>query len=284
MPSRAGFSEQWQREEKAERERLRQLENRLNGLLDRRRELLGQVRALTSKQHELYYGQHGPQAEAERLHHETGQLGRRLAELRSARDKARQALEDAVIRRRELLLTFDRGDRLNPEQLRREIAELELRQQTRALPIEEENALIAELRQKAKDLQQYEARKEVAVEHERQRKEADAAILAARAEIDRIGKEMEAARSEREKRRSEIPANLEAAGAVVAELRTVGRSRAELMTQVDALNREIAEVEREGRELMARTRQREEDARLILEEYSRPLSPSDPSGPGSTPE
>ena len=284
MPSRAGFSEQWQREEKAERERLRQLENRLNGLLDRRRELLGQVRALTSKQHELYYGQHGPQAEAERLHHETGQLGRRLGELRSARDKARQALEDAVIRRRELLLTFDRGDRLNPEQLRREIAELELRQQTRALPIEEENALIAELRQKAKDLQQYEARKEVAVEHERQRKEADAAILAARAEIDRIGKEMEAARSEREKRRSEIPANLEAAGAVVAELRTVGRSRAELMTQVDALNREIAEVEREGRELMARTRQREEDARLILEEYSRPLSPSDPSGPGSTPE
>ena len=284
MPSRAGFSEQWQREEKAERERLRQLENRLNGLLDRRRELLGQVRALTSKQHELYYGQHGPQAEAERLHHETGQLGRRLAELRSARDKARQALEDAVIRRRELLLTFDRGDRLNPEQLRREIAELELRQQTRALPIEEENALIAELRQKAKDLQQYEARKEVAVEHERQRKEADAAILAARAEIDRIAKEMEAARSEREKRRSEIPANLEAAGAVVAELRTVGRSRAELMTQVDALNREIAEVEREGRELMARTRQREEDARLILEEYSRPLSPSDPSGPGSTPE
>ncbi|HTP54958.1 MAG TPA: hypothetical protein VML94_08405 [Thermoplasmata archaeon] len=281
MRSRAGFSEQWQREERAERDRLRQLEGRLNSLLDRRRELVGQVRALTSKQQELYYGQHGPQAEAERLHHESGQLGRHLAELRNARDKARQALEDAVIRRRELVLTFDRGERLNPEQLRKEMAELELRQQTRALPIEEENALIAELRQKAKDLQLYESRKEIAAEHERQRKEADAAILAARAEIDRIMKEMEASRAEREKRRSEIPANLEAAGAVVAELRVIGRNRAELVAQVDALSREIAEVEREGRELMARTRQREEDARLIMEEYSRPL-PS-PDSPRSDP-
>jgi uncharacterized coiled-coil DUF342 family protein len=284
MRSRPGFSEQWQREERAERDRLRQLENRLNALLDQRRELIGHVRALSSKQQELYYGRHGPQAEAERLHNESGELGRHLAQLRSARDRARQTLEDAVIRRRELVLTFDRGERLNPEQLRKEMAELELKQQTRALPIEEENALIAELRQKAKDLLHYESRKEIAVEHERQRKEADAAILAARAEIERIVREMEAARVERDKRRAEIPANLEAAGAVVAELRTVGRSRADLMTQVDALSREISDVEREGRELLARTRQREEDARLIMEEYSRPLSSPGSTGPDSTPE
>ena len=239
MPSRAVLSEQWQREDREERDRLRQLEGHLNSLLDRRHDLIGQVRALSSKQQELYNRRQTPQAEAEQLHQEYGQLGRRLTELRKAIEGGRQKLEEAVVRRRELVLTFDRGERLNPDQLRREMAELELRQQTRALPIEEENALIAELRQKAKDLKQFEARKEIAAEHERQRREADGTIVAARAEVERIAEEMEAARSERDKRRAGIPAKLEAAGAIVAEMRAAGKARAELMTQVDALGREI---------------------------------------------
>ncbi|MGP8078797.1 MAG: hypothetical protein ACLQD8_00530 [Thermoplasmata archaeon] len=280
MPPRAFFSEQWQREEREERDRLRQLEARLNSLLDKRRELVGQVRGLSAKQQELYNRRQAPQAEAEQLHEEFGQLGRHLSELRRGCEAARRKLEDAVIRRRELVLTFDRGERLNPEQVRREMAELELRQQTRALPIKEEDALIAELRQKAKELKEFEARKEIAAEHERQRHEADAAIVAARAEVARLVEEMETARSERDKRRGEIPARLEAAGALVAEMRVAGRARAELLTQLDVLGREIAEVEREGRELMARSRQRRADAREILKEYARPLpSPrrNDPS-------
>jgi uncharacterized coiled-coil DUF342 family protein len=271
MPSRSLFSEQWQREEREERDRLRQLEARLNPLLDQRRALVAEIRGLSSKQQELYNRRQAPQAEAERLHEEFGQLGRRLGELRGACERARQKLEEAVVRRRELVLTFDRGERLNPEQVRREMAELELRQQTRALPIDEENALIAELRQKAKDLKQFESRKEIAAEHEKQRREADAAIIAARAEVAKAVEEMEVARSERDKRRVEIPAKLEAAGAIVAEMRVAGRSRAELMAQLDALGREIAEVEREGRALLARSRQRREDAREILREYARPL-------------
>jgi uncharacterized coiled-coil DUF342 family protein len=284
MPSRAVLSEQWQREDREERDRLRQLEGHLNSLLDRRHDLIGQVRALSSKQQELYNRRQTPQAEAEQLHQEYGQLGRRLTELRKAIEGGRQKLEEAVVRRRELVLTFDRGERLNPDQLRREMAELELRQQTRALPIEEENALIAELRQKAKDLKQFEARKEIAAEHERQRREADGTIVAARAEVERIAEEMEAARSERDKRRAGIPAKLEAAGAIVAEMRAAGKARAELMTQVDALGREIAEVEREGRELLARSRKRREDARQILQEYSRPRSPPRNADPAAVAE
>jgi len=271
VPSRGFFSEQWQREEREERDRLRQLEARLNALLDQRRPLVAQVRELSAKQQELYNRRQTPQAEAAQLHHETGEFGRKLSELRNACEAARRRLEEAVIRRRELVLTFDRGERMNPEQLRREIAELELRQQTRALPIDEENALIAALRQKAKDLQQIVARKEVAAEHERQRKEADAAITEARAEVARLVQEMATARTERDKRRAEIPARLEAAGAVVAEMRAAGKARAELMAQLDVLGREIADVEREGRELLAKARQRREDAREIMKEYKRPL-------------
>jgi len=281
MSSSATFSDKWRREEREERERLRQLEGRLDSLQSRRRALLDQVRALSSKQRELYSRGQGPQSEAERLYQESGELGRHLAGLRRSCEAARAKLEEAVIRRRELVLTFDRGERLNPDQVRREMAELELRQQTRALPIDEENALIARLRQMAKDLQQFEARKEAAAEHELQRRTADAAIVAARAEVDRIVKEMEVARTERDKRRVEIPAKLEAAGNVVAEMRVAGRTRAELMPEVDSLGREIAEVEREGRELLARYRQRQEIAREIMAEYARPLSPPPPDGPAT---
>ncbi len=282
MAHGVGFSDQWRKAEREERDRLRALETRLDALQGQRRQLLGEVRALSSRQHELYDQHQGPQAAAERLYHESGELGRQLGHLRRSVEKARQGLEDAVIRRRELVLTFDRNERLNPEQVRREIAELELRQQTRALPIEEENALIAELRRKSKALQEFEARKELAAKHVQQRQEADAAIVAARGEIDKILKEMDQVRGERDKRKGEIPASLEAAGAAVAEMRAAGRSRAELMAQVDALSRDIAEVEREGRELLAKLRARQEAAREILEEYSRPL-PTASGKPASSP-
>ncbi len=272
MPEGIGFSDQWRKAEREERDRLRQLESRLDALHGQRRELLAQVRSLSSRQQELYRQGQGPQTEAERLYHESGELGRQLSQLRRAAERARQAMESAVIRRRELVLTFDRHERINPEQLRREIAELELRQQTRALPIEEENALIAELRRKTKAVQEFETRRDQVAQHEVQRKEADTAILAARAEIDRILKEMEAVRGERDRRKAEIPVNLEAAGAAVAEMRTAGRSRAELTAQLDALGREIAEIEKEGRELLRRYHERQELAREIMREYARPAS------------
>lgn len=270
MPSRAVLSEQWQREDREERDRLRQLEGRLNTLLDRRRELINQVRSLSAKQKELYNQRQAPQAEVEHLHDEFAQLGKLLSELRGSCERARQKLEDAVVRRRELVLTFDRTERQNPDQLRKSMAELELRQQTRALPIDEENALIAELRQKAKDLEHIESRKAIAVEHERQRHEAEETIVASHAEVDRIVEAMGKARAERDKRMVEIRAKLEAAGALVAEMRAAGKARAEVMTEVDALSREIAEVEREGRELLQRSRTRREDARRIMKEYERP--------------
>ncbi len=281
MAYEVGFSDQWRRAEREEREQLRRLEARLDELRARRRDLLGKIRELTTKQREVYQRREGPQTEAERLYHESGELNRHLADLRRAVEKVRQTLEDAVVRRRELVLTFSPVERLNPEQLKREIAELELRQQTTALSLDDEKALLVQLRRKVQELKDFEARKELVTQHEAQRKELETTITTSRAEIDRIVKEMQQVRAERDKRKVDIPASLEAAGAAAAELRVMGSERAELMTQADALGREIAEIEREGRELLARHHQRQEDAREILREYARPLPSNGSADSGS---
>ncbi len=271
MPRDFGLSDQWRREARAERDRLHQLEARLDPLLVHRRELLRQIRELSTKERELDARRRVPQAEAERLFQESGEIGRRYAGLRTAREGARHNLEEAVVRRRELAPSLEPWEQLNPDRVRREIAELELRQQTKALTLDEENALIAELRKKAKDLERFLTHKEQAEAHARQRHEAEAAIAVGRAELARIAQEMEAARSERDQRRAEIPAQLGVAGNVVAELRETHRLLEERRSEWEGLTREIAEVEKEGRALLARIRQREEDEREILREYDRPV-------------
>ncbi len=269
------LSEESDREERDDRQRLRYLEKRFESLLERRRDLLTQLRQLSSEQKSLYDRRQAPQVEVEKLHDEHAKLGRRLAELRTARDEARHRVEEAVIRRRELLLTFDKAERERPEQIRREIAELELQQQTRALAIEEENALIARLRKRSTDLKEAEARGAVVVEHERLRKEADEAIAAARAEVERVSEEMVATRTERDGRMAAIHKLLENAGGLVAELRAKGLARRDVMAEVEACSKELAEVDREGRELLAKTRARRAEAQKTFRQYARPRRSAD---------
>ncbi len=268
MAPRVLLSEDADREERDDRDRLRALETRFESLLERRRGLIGELRKLSGEQKALYERRQEPQAEVEQLHQAHGQLGRRLAELRAARDAARRKVEEAVVRRRELLLTFDRSERERPELIRREIAELELRQQTRALTIEEENALIARLRRRSADLKTAETRVAIVAAHQSLRKEADLAITAARAEVERIGEEMTQARADRDAAMAAMRGRLEAAGGLVAELRAKGKARAEIMQAVDACSRELDEVDRAGRELLARSRARRAEAVRTLRQYA----------------
>jgi uncharacterized coiled-coil DUF342 family protein len=268
VPSRVVLPEEADREERDDRQKLRALESRFETLLGRRRTLLGELRRLSSEQRELFDKRQEPQAEVEKLYEIHGQLGRRLSELRSARDQARHRVEEAIVRKRELLLTFDRSERERPELIRREIAELELRQQTRALPIAEENALVARLRRRSADLKEAEARVQVVAAHESLRKEADFAVAAARAEADRLGEEFRIARLERDKAMAEIRARLQTAGGLVAELRAKGKARAEVIQELDATSKEIDAVDREGRELLARSRARRTEALRTLRQYS----------------
>ncbi|HTT15996.1 MAG TPA: hypothetical protein VMH49_01360 [Thermoplasmata archaeon] len=268
MTPRALLTEDADREEREDRDKLRALEARFEALLDRRRALIGELRKLSGEQRELYERRQQPQSEVEQLHQMHGQLGRQLAELRSARDAARRKVDEAVVRRRELLLTFDRSERERPELIRKEIAELELQQQTRALKIDEENALIARLRRRSADLKTAEARVAIVAAHQSLRKEAELAITAARAEVERLGQEMARVRAERDAAMAGMRGRLEAAGGLVAELRAKGKARAEIMHQIDACSRELDEVDHAGRELLARSRARRAEAVRTLRQYA----------------
>ncbi len=268
MTPRVLLSEEADREERDERQKLRVLEGKFESLLDRRHKLLGELRKLSDEQRALFERRDEPQAEVEKLHHAHGQLGRHLTELRHARDAARRKADEAVVRRRELLLTFDKGEHERPEAIRREIAELELQQQTRALKLDAENALIARLRKRAADLKEAEGRVAVVAEHARLRKEADAAVVAARAEVERLGDELQKARTERDATMGAIRDKLQSAGSLVAQLREKGKARSELMKEVDTVSRELDAVDREGRELIARSRARRAEALRTLRQYS----------------
>jgi uncharacterized coiled-coil DUF342 family protein len=265
---RVVLTEETAQDERSERDRLRTLETRFEALLERRRALLTDLRRLSTEQKTLYDRRQEPQVEVEKLNELHGQLGRKLSELRRARDLARAKVEEAVVRRRELLLTFDRGERERPEQIRKEIAELELRQQTRALSIDEENALIARLRRRSADLKTAEARVATVAAHERLRHEADEAITAARADVERLGEEMRKAREERDATMATMRETLATAGGLVAELREKGRVRAEVMHEVDRCSRELDAIDREGRELLARSRARRAEASRTVRQYA----------------
>jgi len=275
VPPRQVLSDEDDRADREDRTRLRELDHKLDGLLGRRQQLIAEMRRLSAEQKALYDRRQEPQAEVEALYAQHGELGKKFADLRRQRDAARTAVQEAVIQLRELKLSFAPGERVHPEQIRREIAELELRQQTRALPIDEENALITHLRQRSRDLKEAEARAGVVAEHERQRKDAEAKITAARAEVERLGLEMTRTKTERDAKMTAVRDRLAVAGGLVAELRAKGKARADVMDQIDGLSREIAELEREGRRILGASRARRDEARKTLRTYTRRRAPDE---------
>ena len=273
VPPRALLSDEEEREDREDRDKLRSLDTKLRGLFDRREDLIVEVRKVTAEQKSVYDRRQAPQAEVERLYEEHHQLGRKIAEVRNVREAARKKVEEAIVRVREARLSFAPGERVRPEQIRKEIAELELRQQTRALPLDEENALIALLRQRSHDLKQAEARTAVAAAHQQKLKDAEAALLAAREEFALRTKELAEVKTERDSKMVAVREKLEVAGGLIASLREKGRARADLIAQIDAISREMDGLEREARQLLARSRARREQARRTLRTYAHTRGP-----------
>jgi uncharacterized coiled-coil DUF342 family protein len=268
VPPRPVLSEDDDQHERDARTNLRAIDMRLRALGDKRQTLIVAMRRLSAEQKELYDQRQAPAAEVERLYQEHGDLGRRLSDLRLEREKARHAVEEAVVALRELKLTIAPGERERPDQIRREIAQLELRQQTHALPLAEENALIDHLRQRHKDLKAAEAGASVATEHARLRAEAEARVTAARAEMDRITKLGLAGRAERDAKMDAVRAKLKDAGDAVARLRAKGKERAAVMDQIDAISHEMDGLERDGHRLLGEVRARREEARRTVRAYA----------------
>jgi uncharacterized coiled-coil DUF342 family protein len=269
MP-RVVLSEEEEQKDREDRDRLQEMERKFRSLETRRSTVVDEIRRLSSEQKALYDRRQAPQQEVERIYDEHGALGKKLMELRTAREKARRHLDAAVVAMRELRLSVPPTERLRPDQLRREIADLEHKQQTSALPIEEENALIARIRERTKELKSAEARTAVVADHEKQRKEAEAAIRACRTEVDRLGAEFAQAKADRDAMMASIRTKLESAGSLVAEMRAKGKSRAELMEKADEMGREMAALDEEARRIQGASRARREEAQRTLRAYTRP--------------
>jgi hypothetical protein len=268
VPPRPVLSEDDEQQERDARSSLRAIDLRLRALGEKRRTLIAEMRRLSAEQKALYDQRQAPAAEVERLYQEHHDLGRRQTELRLEREKARHALEEAVVALRELRLTIAPGERERPDQIRREIAQLEMKQQTHALPLPEENALIDHLRQRHKDLKAAEAGAAVATEHVRLRTEAEARVAAARLEVDRVTKLGLEGRAHRDAKMAEVRAKLVDAGGAVARLRAKGKERAAMMAQVDAVSREMDALEHDGRRLLGEVRARREEARKTVRAYA----------------
>jgi uncharacterized coiled-coil DUF342 family protein len=270
---RALLSDEEEREDREDRDKLRALDAKLRALFERREDLIVEVRHVSSEQKTIYDRRQAPQAEVEKLYEEHHQLGKRIAELRTARETARKKVEEAIVQVREARLSFAPGERVRPEQIRKEIQQLELRQQTRALPIDEENALIALLRQRSQELKQAEARTAVVASHQQKLKDAEAALTAAREAFVERGKELAGAKTERDSKMVAVREKLELAGGLIASLREKGRARAELVSKIDAISREMDGLEREARQLISRSRSRREQARRMLRAYAHTRGP-----------
>jgi uncharacterized coiled-coil DUF342 family protein len=266
------LSEEEEERERADRAKFAELERRFRTLETQRHGLIEEMRKLSAEQKALYDRRQAPQQEVERLYDEHGALGKKLAELRGGLEKARRHFEASVIALRELHGAIPARDRVNPEQLKREIALLEHRQQTSVLSLVDEKALIDRLRQISKDLKEIEKRAAVVAAHEKQRKEAEARVAACRAEVDRLGAEFARARHDRDAKMGAVRSKLETAGQVVAELRAKGKARAEIMDRIDVVSREMMELDREGRKLHGESRARREEAMKTLRAYTKARS------------
>jgi uncharacterized coiled-coil DUF342 family protein len=270
MPPRVMLSEEEEQRERADRDRLDELERKFRSLETRRNGLIDQMRRLGAEQKALYDRRQAPQQEVERIYEDHGSLGKRLLELRSQREKARRHLDAAVIALRELRLAHPAAERVRPDQIRKEIAELELKQQTSALPIDEENALVDRIRERSRELKAAEGRAATVAEHAKIRHEAEERVRACRAEVDRLSAEFNQAKADRDALMASIRTKLETAGSLVAEMRARGKARAELGDQIDGMGREMAALDQEARRIYGESRARREEAQRTLRAYTRP--------------
>jgi uncharacterized coiled-coil DUF342 family protein len=263
------LSEEEEREDRADRDALDKIDSKLRELRPRRQKLVEEVRRLSDEQRSLFESRAPRLASLEATDAEHRALGHDLAAIRRDRDVARRAVDDALGRLREFRAMAPKGDHANPSQIKREVAELEMRQQTHALPIAEENALIAHLRELTKSLEGAERSKAAVDERQRRGHELDESLTAARKEVDRLGSELARVHTERDRRMQSIREQLVLEGRLVADIREKARQRGTLMERLEGLNREVIGLEREGDRLVARQRDRRHEARQSIRNYNR---------------
>jgi uncharacterized coiled-coil DUF342 family protein len=268
MP-RALLSEEAEKEEQDDRDRLREVRDKLRALLDRRQVQYEEVRRLTDEQDRLVQAREPGEREVERIHEEYRDLGHALADGRRIRDTARARLDEAMVALREFRARSPRGEPLRPEAIRRQIAELEHAQQTRTLTIADENALIKQIRQLVKVAAEADQHQLAHEERRRQLAALEAALTERRTELGRINAELAKLKEDRDSRMQSIRGRLEGAGKLVAEIREKARARGSALDRLRALSAQVDELEREADRLARNSKDRRDEARHAISEYHR---------------
>ncbi|HKV90624.1 MAG TPA: hypothetical protein VJQ43_05455 [Thermoplasmata archaeon] len=268
--ARPALTEDAEPNEREEREKIRHAETKLRDLYGRRAAFIDQVHQFSDAQKELFDERQRRQAAVEDQYRTHQDLGARLGELRRARDAARSKLDEAVVQGRLLRSQLPRGtDRATPEQIRREMEMLEHRQQTTAMPVKDENALIDRLRALKADLVVADRDRAVVETAVASRKASEEAVRARKAELDKVQMEFEHVRSERERAMASIRTRLVDVGGLLATLREKAKARSEAMARVDAISDEIRSIERDVNSRLRAVRDRRTEARRTIVNYNR---------------
>jgi uncharacterized coiled-coil DUF342 family protein len=266
--------EETRREERELRRRLDELEPQIRNLRTKRQELIQELLRLSDEQRRLSEQQNPQQARLEGLHEEHRAIGREVARVRSALDSAHQRRDESLARLRSLRAQMPKTGRMQLDRARREIVRLELEQQTRALTLDDENALIARLRQLKKDLTSAEASAGATAQTLEEIKATEAEFEKARTDVDRLRKEFDRLRAERDQRMDTMKGELVSVGQLVARIRETARARAAIRDQLDEVGHALRELDREFDVVRQRLRDRRADTRRAAPE--RPRSPRRP--------
>ncbi|MCI4341025.1 MAG: hypothetical protein L3K11_01405 [Thermoplasmata archaeon] len=269
MPGVAHLTEEDERAERDARDRLRHADHRLQELRTRRAKLLEEVRRLSDEQRALYDSRAPKEEKVEEFHREYQAMGHDLADLRGRRDALRPQLSALVAQLRQRPPPGRENGRGRPEQIRREIERLELHQQTVALPIADENAVIDRTRALRKELLEAEKEAAAVTGELAARGSLEEQLRQMRSEFERLGQELDRMRALRNQRFDSVKAQLVSVGQVVGEIREKARQRAELFRTVDELNRQMVEADREIREALQASRERRREARDTIGSHNR---------------
>jgi uncharacterized coiled-coil DUF342 family protein len=266
-------------EERAERRRLDQLDAKIRELRPKRQALIQELLKLSEEQRGMFDQRAPQQARLEQLNEAHRRLGRDLGHLRNELDTARRVRDERLAIVRELRAAMPKSARSPADQLKKEIGKLEIQQQTRAVPLDEENALIDRMRQLRKEIAQAEAESAEVAKRGEALRAAETAFESARAEVERLRKALDDQRAARDQAMETLKGELVVAGQDMARLREKSQARGTVRRELDDIDRTLRGVEREFDDLRRQHRARRGEARRVVVEHNRSArrSVSDPS-------
>lgn len=277
MSGRPQLSDDDEREDREDRARLREVDAQIHKLRARRQGLLDDVHRLSDEQRALYDRKQPLQSELDQIHADHRDLGRQIAELRPQRDAARRKADNALAAVRMARPVGGREDRVGPDQIRQEIARLELRQQTTALSVADENILIDYIRQLGRKLKEVEASQAVVKAEAEKGRALEEELRRARAEVDAVQTRSVQLGAQRDGAMQAMRSHLMLIGQLMGQMREKAHQRGQAMAEVDELSRRLHDLERDAQQLINSSRARRQEARRTISQYSTGRRPSQPT-------